>query len=125
MVRPRFRSPLGLAVALVVVTAAIATAFTTTSKQANEVGELAQRQKECTKQTKEYSQTRHTFHGRVTAIIPHYNESRHECLAEISSERPENGGKVIFDDIFDPNTDRFIGSRQRTLGEQGMHDATI
>jgi hypothetical protein len=125
MVRPRFRLPVILAPVAVIVLAASMIVFTATSKQTSELAQLAERQKDCAKQVKEYSHIMHSVEGRITAIIPHYNEARHQCLAEISSERPENGGKAVYDQIVDPKRDTLIGFRLRTVGERGMRDNTI
>lgn len=58
-------------------------------------------------------------------VVGHYNERRHQCLVQISSERGENGGKSYYDEVVDPKTDHFIAARSRTIGERGPHDDTV
>jgi hypothetical protein len=63
--------------------------------------------------------------GRITAIVPHYNERLHRCLVEISCENSENGRKSLYDEVVDAKTDEEIGSRIRTIEEQGKGDSTV
>lgn len=71
------------------------------------------------------SQLPHLVPGKITALVGHYNERRHECLVEIISERSEKGGKSYYDEVVDPKTDHFIAARSRTVGEPGPHDGTV
>jgi hypothetical protein len=78
--------------------------------------------KDCIHEAKEYSQLPHLVPGNITALVGHYNERRHQCLVEITSEKDENGGKSYYDEVVDPKTDHFIAARSRTGGERGPHD---
>jgi hypothetical protein len=84
-----------------------------------------QQEEDCARKAKEYSAVTHTLPRKVTAIVSHYSEKRHQCLIDISCEKPENGGKSFYDEIVDPETDHFIASRIREIGEQGKRDSTI
>jgi hypothetical protein len=46
-----------------------------------------------------YSQVKPSEPRKITAIVSHYNASRHECVAEISSVRHENGGQSYYEVI--------------------------
>ena len=63
--------------------------------------------------------------GRITAIVPHYNENLHRCLVEISCEKPENGQKSFYDQVLDAKTDEEIGSRIRSIEVQGEGSSTV
>jgi hypothetical protein len=76
-------------------------------------------------QAKEYRQLNQRVPGKATAIVPRYNEQRHQCFVEISNERTENGGKSLYDEIIDPKADELIASRMRDVGEQGERDNTV
>ncbi len=63
--------------------------------------------------------------GRITAIVPHYNENLHRCLVEINCEKPENGQKSFYDQVLDAKTDEEIGSRIRSIEVQGEGSSTV
>jgi hypothetical protein len=114
-----------LSLAAIVAVALIISALAGLKSQTGEVAALSQHQKDCAHKGKEYGAVTHALPGKVVAIVPHYSESRHQCVIEVSCEKAENGGKSLYDEIVDPETDHFIASRTREIGEQGKPDSTI
>jgi hypothetical protein len=94
-------------------------------RRPRDLAAVTQHQRDCTLTAKEYRQLNQRVPAKVTAIVPRYNEQRHQSLVEISSERTENGGKSLYDEIIDPKTDELIASRMRDVGEQGERDNTV
>jgi hypothetical protein len=90
--------------------------------QAHDLASVAPREKDCVHEAKEYSQLPHLVPGAITAVVGHYNERRHQCLVEITSEQDENGSKSYYDEVIDPKTDHFIAARSRTVGERGPQE---
>ena len=125
MFRPQFRWSVTLSLAAIFAVALVTLAFAGLHSQTRDVAALSQHQKDCAHKTKEYSAATDALCGKVIAIVPHYSEPRHKCVVEISCEKAENGGKSLYDEIVDPETDHFIASRTREIGEQGRPDSTI
>jgi hypothetical protein len=125
MFRPQFRGSVTLSLAAIFAVALVTLALAGLDSQTRDVAALSQHQKDCTHKAKEYSAATDTLPGKVIAIVPHYSESRHLCVIEVSCEKAENGGKSLYDEIDDPETDHFIASRTREIGEQGKPDSTI
>lgn len=97
------------------------------SSQTQTMSSVARKERDCAHQVNEYSQSisMHHWSGKVTGVVPHYNKQRRQCLVQIRREKPENGGKSIYEEIVDPNSDEQIGLRIRTSGEQGMRDSEV
>jgi hypothetical protein len=118
----RFRWPILLSLVAAITIAVVLLALAGLFGQAHDLTSVARREKDCVREAKEYSQLPHLVPGNITALVGHYNERRHQCLVEISSEKDENGGKSDYDEVVDPKTDHFIAARSRTVGERGAHD---
>jgi hypothetical protein len=114
------RSPVG-AITIAVVVLALAGFL----GRGHDLASFASRERDCVHEATEYRQLPHLVPGKITALVGHYNERRHQCLVEIISERDENGGKSYYDEVVDPKTDHFIAARSRTVGERGPHDGTV
>jgi hypothetical protein len=125
MFRLQLGWPVPLCLAAIVAVALVTLAFTGLGSRTRNVAALSQHQKDCAHKAEEYSAATDTLPGKVIAIVPHYSESGHKCVVEISCEKAENGGKSLYDEIVDPETDHFIASRTREIGEQGKPDSTI
>ena len=125
MYRPRFRLPVAAYLAVVVTSVVVAIALQGFSGQTRDLASVTQHQSDCAHQAKEYSEVKRTFPGRVTAMTPHYNEQLHQCFIEVRCETAENGGKSIYEEVIDPETDHFVASRTRDVGEHGRRDPTI
>jgi hypothetical protein len=111
--------------AALVTLAVVAIALLGFTRQTRDLASVTEHENDCAHQAKEYSEVKHIFPGRVTAITPHYNERLHQCLIEVRCESTENGGKSIYEEIVDPETDHFVASRTRDVGEHGREDNTI
>jgi hypothetical protein len=118
----RFRWPVLLSPMGAITTAVVLLALAGLFGQAHDLVSVAPREKDCVHEAKEYSQLPHLVSGNITAVVGHYNERRHQCLVEISSEKDENGGKSYYDEVLDPKTDHFIAARSRKVGGRGPHD---
>jgi hypothetical protein len=119
----RFRWPIQLSPVVAITVAVVLLALAGWFGQAHDFASVAPREKDCVHEAKEYSQLPHLVPGNITALVGHYNERRHQCLVEISSEKDENDGKSYYDEVVDPKTDHFIAARSRTVGEP--HDDTV
>jgi hypothetical protein len=63
--------------------------------------------------------------GTIVAYTSHYNQQRRECLIQIISSRPEDGGTSFYDEIFNPEHGAFIGSRSRRSGMGQMRGGVV
>jgi hypothetical protein len=54
--------------------------------------------------------------SKVVGYQAHYNLQRHECLIQITSSRPEDGGEANNEQIFDPSDGAFVASRDSVAG---------
>jgi hypothetical protein len=61
--------------------------------------------------------------GTVVASKSHFNQQRQQCLVEITSNRSKDGS--VYDQIFDPKDETFIGSRTRPAGVGPADDEVI
>jgi hypothetical protein len=125
MYRPRFRWSVAASLMAIVALSLTVMALLGFSSQTHELSVAAQHQRDCALKSKDYSRLSQRVPGSVTAIVPHYNEQRHQCLVEIRSERTENGGKSLYDEIIDAENDHFIASRMQDIDKSGRPGDTV
>jgi hypothetical protein len=63
--------------------------------------------------------------GTIVAYTSHYNQQRGECVVQIISSRPEDGGTLFYDEIFKPDQGTFVGSRSRRSGMGQMRGSVV
>jgi hypothetical protein len=63
--------------------------------------------------------------GAIVAYTSHFNQQRRQCLVEITSDRPEDGHMLIYDQIFELKKESFVASRTRPAGARHMSDGVI
>jgi hypothetical protein len=107
----RFRWPI-LLFPLAAITGAVVLLMAGWFGQVHDLASFASPEKDCVHEAKDYRQLPHLVPGKITALVGHYNERRHQCQVEIISEKDENGGKSYYDEVVDPKTDHFIAAQR-------------
>jgi hypothetical protein len=80
---------------------------------------------ECSEQASDFRSEASRLASGATAVTytSHFNQQRHECLVEITSNRSEDGS--VYDQIFDPKDETFIASRTRPARVRSSPDEEI
>ena len=102
MFQLRFRWPILLFPLAAITVAVVLLMLAGLFGRVHDLASFASPKKDCVDEAKEYRQLPHLVPGKITALVGHYNERRHQCLVEIISEKDENGGKSYYDEVVGP-----------------------